>query len=109
MAFFTRKGLTVPEFPIDGILTEESEEFHLPPTPSSLGTEDNSHTNSTIVEANEATTVLPVLTTNQASPSSTQNNITDNFPVATTSATTTVKNDLSRFDYVVDRTYGVEV
>lgn len=80
MAFFTRKGITVPEFPNDCVLTEEPEEFNLPSTPSSLA-------NSTPEE--------PIVAEK-----------------STDDAVTTVaseSDDSKRFDYVVDRTYGVEV
>lgn len=80
MAFFTRKGITVPEFPNDCVLTEEPEEFNLPSTPSSLA-------NSTSEE--------PIVAEK-----------------STDDAVTTVaseSDDSKRFDYVVDRTYGVEV
>lgn len=76
MAFFTRKGITVPEFPNDCVLTEEPEEFNLPSTPSSLA-------NSTPEDQTVA-----------------ENNATD---------AATQRDDKQRFDYVVDRTYGVEV
>lgn len=127
MAFFTRKGLTVPEFPNDGILTEESEEFHLPPTPSSLATEENSTTNLQSNDAHSTSTLLMVpvskmLAYQEASSSSSisgsQCTITDETDehdlnsAATTTTTTTAASstdELSRYDYVVDRTYGVEV
>lgn len=110
MAFFTRKGLTVPEFPTDGILTEESEEFHLPPTPSSLGTEDNFLANSVTLDANRTPIVLPVATTQLSLSSGSQHNINDySMPTTSTTSATTVTTDFSNFDYVVDRTYGVEV
>lgn len=35
MAFFTRKGLAVPDLPCDFVLTEEPEEFSMPATPPS--------------------------------------------------------------------------
>lgn len=81
MAFFTRKGITVPEFPNDCVLTEEPEEFNLPSTPPSLA-------NSTTEEP-----IVAVTSTDVA--------------VGTTVATDS--DDAKRFDYVVDRTYGVEV
>lgn len=80
MAFFTRKGITVPEFPNECVLTEEPEEFNLPSTPSSLA-------NSTPEETIVACTT----------------------PAADTTATPSENGDTKRFDYVVDRTYGVEV
>lgn len=79
MAFFTRKGITVPEFPNDCVLTEEPEEFNLPSTPSSLA-------NSTPDE-----------------PIGAEKSTDDPTAVATENG------DKKRFDYVVDRTYGVEV
>lgn len=77
MAFFTRKGITVPEFPNESVLTEEPEEFNLPSTPSSLA---NSTPEEPIVA--ETSTDVAILSEN---------------------------GDTKRFDYVVDRTYGVEV
>ena len=76
MAFFTRKGLTVPDLPSDYVLTEEPEEFSLPATPPS-----SSSANST---PNEATPNL-------------------------CEETSDVQSTNTRFDYVVDRNYGVEV
>lgn len=77
MAFFTRKGLPVPDLPTDLVLTEEPEEFSMPATPPS------SSTNST---------------PNESTP-----NPSDEF---STGDQTKANN---RFEYVVDRTYGVEV
>lgn len=71
IAFFTRKGLTVPDPP--AILTEEPEEVVLPATPPS------SSTNSSPDELNPQ---------NQSKSDDADSN---------------------RFQYVVDRTYGVEV
>lgn len=79
MAFFTRKGITVPEFPNDCVLTEEPEEFNLPSTPSSLA--NSTPDDQTVAEQ-----------------------LTDNSAEAATQ-----HDDKQRFDYVVDRTYGVEV
>lgn len=56
MAFFTRKGLTVPEFPNDNVLSEEPEDL-----------------------------------------------------ISAAADATAADDDEARFDYVVDRTYGVEV
>lgn len=72
MAFFTRKGLAVPDLPSDFVLTEEPEEFSLPATPPSSS-------NST--------------TPNESTPNPSEDQ---------------TKSD-NRFDYVVDRNYGVEV
>lgn len=84
MAFFTRKGITVPEFPNDCVLTEEPEEFNLPSTPSSLA---NSTPEEPIVIEKSSDVLL-------------------DDPAA---AVTSESSDKERFDYVVDRTYGVEV
>lgn len=77
MAFFTRKGLPVPDLPTDLVLTEEPEEFSMPATPPS------SSTNST---------------PNESTP-----NPSDEFSTGDQTETD------NRFEYVVDRTYGVEV
>lgn len=77
MAFFTRKGLPVPDLPNDLVLTEEPEEFSMPATPPS------SSTNSTPNES----TPNPIDECDENGDQTTD----------------------SRFDYVVDRTYGVEV
>lgn len=86
MAFFTRKGITVPEFPNDCVLTEEPEEFNLPSTPSSLAnsTPDDQ---SVIEKSIDDTASAAVVIANGS----------------------TEDSDQKRFDYVVDRTYGVEV
>lgn len=77
MAFFTRKGLAVPDLPSDFVLTEEPEEFSMPVTPPS------STTNST---------------PNEATPN----------PSEESASGEQAKGD-NRFEYVVDRKYGVEV
>lgn len=71
IAFFTRKGLTVPDPP--AILTEEPEEVSLPATP----------------------------------PPSSTNSSPDELPLQGESKST--DTEANRFNYVVDRTYGVEV
>lgn len=77
MAFFTRKGLAVPDLPSDFVLTEEPEEFLMPATPPS------STSNST---------------PNESTPNPSEDlNGDDQTKTA------------NRFEYVVDRTYGVEV
>lgn len=83
MAFFTRKGITVPEFPNDCVLTEEPEEFNLPSTPSSLA--NSTPDDQSVIEKSIDDTV-----------SADANGSTEN-------------SDQNRFDYVVDPTYGVEV
>lgn len=98
MAFFTRKGLTVPEFPSDNILTEEPEEFNLPSTPSSLATPDD-----LIQLPNSADHQMP-----QASASSSSIEDVVAGPSQSTSGEQS-QDSQERFDYVVDRTYGVEV
>lgn len=75
MAFFTRKGLAVPDLPSDFVLLEEPEEFYMPATPPS------STSNSTPNDSNPNPS-------EENSEQAKQNN---------------------RFDYVVDRNYGVEV
>lgn len=78
MAFFTRKGLAVPDLPSDFVLTEEPEEFSMPATP-------------------------PSSTSNSTPNESTPNPGDD----ASTSGDQNKSNN--RFEYVVDRNYGVEV
>lgn len=82
MAFFTRKGLPVPvpDLPTDLVLTEEPEE---PEEFLMPATPPSSSANST---------------PNEATP-----NPTDDFNNGDQT------NSNSRFEYVVDRTYGVEV
>lgn len=103
MAFFTRKGFTVPELPHEGILTEEPEEPYcsqssassqsrqLNRIPSSHHSGDGSdvddfssstHSTGVVVASETASTVV----------------------VAQSDA-----NDMEKFGYVIDRTYGVEV
>lgn len=77
MAFFTRKGMAVPDLPTDLVLTEEPEEFSMPATPPS------------------------------SSSNSTPNDSTPN-PSEEFNGNDQTKPD-NRFDYVVDRNYGVEV
>lgn len=78
MAFFTRKGLAVPDLPSDFVLTEEPEEFSefsMPATPPS--------------------------STSNSTPNESTPNPTEDSGDQTKSA--------NRFEYVVDRNYGVEV
>lgn len=81
MAFFTRKGLNVPDLPNDYVLTEEPEEFSMPATPPSSTSSANSSPNET----------------------------TPNPCESSTSEQTKPNDQDSRFDYVVDPNYGVEV
>lgn len=80
MAFFTRKGLNVPDLPSDYVLTEEPEEFSIPATPPS-----SSSANST---------------PNEATPNPCEES---NIEISKESSQD------SRFDYIVDPNYGVEV
>lgn len=75
MAFFTRKGLAVPDLPSDFVLTEEPEEFSMPATPPS--------------------------STSNSTPNESTPNPTEDGSDQSKSA--------NRFEYTVDRTYGVEV
>lgn len=75
MAFFTRKGLAVPDLPSDFVLTEEPEEFSMPATPPS--------------------------STSNSTPNESTPNPSEDCADQTKSA--------NRFEYVVDRNYGVEV
>lgn len=93
MAFFTRKGLTVPEFPRDSILTEEPEEPNLPPTPPSLVVSDELACGLSPDETKDSLLV------------SISSNSNSNAGTNETADATAPK----RFDYVVDRNYGVEV
>lgn len=83
MAFFTRKGLPVPDLPSDLVLTEEPEEPEEPEEFSMPATPPSSTKNST---PNEST---PNPTEDFNNGDQTQSN--------------------SRFEYVVDPNYGVEV
>lgn len=80
MAFFTRKGLNVPDLSSDYVLTEEPEEFSMPATPPS-----------------------------SSSANSTPNEATPNPLEASNSENSKENPHDSRFDYVVDPNYGVEV
>lgn len=113
MAFFTRKGLTVPDFPSDSVLTEESEDFILPPLPPTIlpsisAVAHRSECNNKIapkyvappahVDTVGGSSVMPPQSPTPATPDA-----------ATTATNTDNDDDRSRFEYVVDRTYGVEV
>lgn len=80
MAFFTRKGLNVPDLSSDYVLTEEPEEFSMPATPPS-----------------------------SSSANSTPNEATPNPCAGSNSENAKENSQDSRFDYVIDRNYGVEV
>lgn len=122
MAFFTRKGVTVPELPSDGVLVEESEEFHLPPTPSSLATDENSTASSGTPETQTAPNSstsgdclegacggIGISDADDSSSNNKQLNALDECLPPKKQPTTKDNSPVSRFDYVVDRTYGVEV
>lgn len=83
MAFFTRKGIIVPDLPTESVLTEEPEELCVSVEELSLVAAPCSAEipNEACVEGAEA------------SPESSAEN----------------DDEQKRFDYVVDRTYGVEV
>lgn len=114
MAFFTRKGLAVPEFPSDYILTEEPEEYSL----SQISSNTQSTQSPKTLKTTQATT--EIVTEMNPLPSNTNNLINElilerdenSCETITTTTTTTTKDqhsEDSRFDYVVDRTKGVEV
>lgn len=111
MAFFTRKGLTVPEFPNESALTEEPEEFNLPSTPSSLATPDESTSRKTSAEVSTEFESLANLETIQQQQQTTPTEPSDNHVDGTTGGerSSTAEQQTQRFEYVVDRTYGVEV
>lgn len=119
MAFFTRKGLTVPDFPSDCVLTEEPEEFNLPSTPSSLATStpDEITTNKSITEVN---TEFDAITKENAAKQQPNDEVTleeatgidenaNESAVSSKADDSETNEERDRFDYVVDRTYGVEV
>lgn len=112
MAFFTRKGLTVPEFPNESVLTEEPEEFNLPSTPSSLATPDESTSRKTSAEVSTEFESLANLVTSQTQQQ--QTTPIEPSDIQVEGATggeciSTAEQQKQRFEYVVDRTYGVEV
>lgn len=128
MAFFTRKGLTVPEFPSDSVLTEEPEEFNLPSTPSSLAnsTPDETTAAKCSIDVNSAFDALVKAQPQNHAHNSLQENTIENeensgmYAVENNNINaindskkkhteTKADNNNQRFDYVVDRTYGVEV
>lgn len=117
MAFFTRKGLTVPDFPSDAVLTEEVEDIVLPPLPPTIlppisAAVHRSECNNKIapkyvappahVDIVSGSSVMPPPSPTPVTPSL----VTD---AAITATNTDIDDDRSRFEYVVDRTYGVEV
>lgn len=132
MAFFTRKGLTVPEFPSDTVLTEETEEFSLPPIPSTSAASAarcesiaSKSAPKYVAPSTPINNTASQLTTSCSSSSSGASIILSNaghqtiedseVVAAGAAASNTIVNkaddetDQSRFDYIVDRTYGVEV
>lgn len=118
MAFFTRKGFTVPELPHEGTLTEEPEE----PYCSQSSTSSQNHQLSRIVssqqigdgsdtptavaddESNTSATLATVAVTATKTTHS-----TGGVSLATTKVAQNDAKEREKFDYVVDRTYGVEV
>lgn len=123
MAFFTRKGLTVPEFPNDSILTEEPEEFNLPSTPSSLATPDDSTSrkSSTEMRTESKDNVANITSISEEQATSSEPEQPEQphpdeeheEQLEQLEQQPQLKNDQQqepeRYEYVVDRTYGVEV
>lgn len=118
MAFFTRKGLNVPDLPSECVLTEEPEEFNLPSTPSSLATStpDEITTNKTVNDVNSEFDAITKENAKQQS--NDEANVEKAIDVDVNANVDTVsskpneseqEDDSNRFEYVVDRTYGVEV
>lgn len=114
MAFFTRKGLTVPEFPSDCVLPEEPEEFHLPSTPSSLATSTPDEI-SAAKTINDVNSDFDAITTTHTASISVQLEKENTIDVNANETTKSNESDPNgnkeppRFEYVVDHIYGVEV
>lgn len=101
MAFFTRTAfLTVPELTRDSILTEEPEELNLPATPPSPS-----------ISIDEVACAHSPDETKDSLVSISSTNNTD--PIESTESTEqseqSEQTEPKRFEYVVDRNYGVEV
>lgn len=125
MAFFTRKGLTVPDFPSETVLAEEPEDFVLPPPPPMMLPPS---TSPIAAHRNESNKIAPKYVappahvdsvsaafncSSNVKPPQNSTSVTPVFLTTSVSTTTAAKtdddDDQSHFEYVVDRTYGVEV
>lgn len=111
MAFFTRKGFTVPELPHEGILTEEPEEPYCSQSSASsqchqlnrIPSSQHSGDGSDVDDFESPPNCLVASTTTTT---------THSTGVATETTKIVAQsdaNDREKFDYVIDRTYGVEV
>lgn len=103
MAFFTRKGFTVPELPHEGILTEEPEEPYCSQSSKlsqnrQLNRISSSHHSVDGSDVDDFESTSCVSSTHSAGVSS-----------ETTKVAQSDAKDMEKFDYVIDRTYGVEV
>lgn len=102
MAFFTRKGFTVPELPHEGTLTEEPEEPYCSQSSGSSQSRQLDRTSShhsgdgSDVDDFESTGCL-------------SSKLSTGVTTETTNVAQTDASDSEKFDYVIDRTYGVEV
>ncbi|KAJ6637075.1 Protein kibra, partial [Pseudolycoriella hygida] len=103
MAFFTRKGFTVPELPQEGILTEEPEEQNCSQTAE---TKQNQQVNriSSLQQHSGDGSDVDDFESNCISSTHSTGAASEKAIVAQNDA-----KEVAKFDYVIDRTYGVEV
>lgn len=119
MAFFTRKAFTVPDLPHEGILTEEPEEPQ-GSQQSSISSQYRQLNRISISQhsgdrSGDEHNIEPATSKTATTTAAIATNITTNSVGVSSSETTTKKvaqndlNNVEKFDYVIDRTYGVEV
>lgn len=122
MFFFTRKGMSVPELPIDFLLPDaqaieeeeedddDDEEDNVAETAIAINTAlvASSNRNKNLSEHHHRSTggAVSKLT---ATPTSAINPAPVTTPVPASSNANEAKGEQQRYDYVVDRNYGVEV
>lgn len=106
MAFFTRKGFTVPELPHEGTLTEE---------PEPIGSQSSTSTQCRQLNRISASQHSSGDGSDDENCESIRMHSTGgggggvSSPETATNVAKSDGNDVEKFDYVIDRTYGVEV
>lgn len=116
MVFFTRKGLTVPEFPAlnaAGLDEEDAADIcvpTIPPLPLCHAPAYNSARHNTTAAPTYSESVAALATTTTAIVKETTINCRETTPTPSVDAEgTPLQPDDAQYDYVVDRTLGVEV
>ena len=109
MAFFTRKGLTVPEYPKNTPLEETPEELCLPSQTAAITLADslNARMNQ-LLEQEQVDTTKTVNSNDETTKQEVEAEEAEGAEQSSVEQQPS-KNENSKYAYVIDRTYGVEV